>query len=356
MNINGNSCDDCGLPGEPVPGQEDVYAWAPPMPPDHALTDLSAPDVRADDGMVAPAQSRIQLLEGIPPPDMPATPITRTSRPTTMDPPHSEFIESMIHEAISDAAPSDSIEYLPRLGAPWLELDSGHRRHMRTGAMQLLTAGFGSIPGFPDKYRPVIPSEILDKVQDYLDALDQVLRILRGEYVSPMLGGKKAGLIQGWTYVVDENDRIYLKPWRKGVPPVPLPQQPKDPNQCRLFPWDAGMTVVANNGELPVAFGLRIYRQVAREQNDLANTGEFAVVVHVDQSHALIVRGECIGKCSDPLETCRPRYLTASWDDDLRKDLETEESLEAPPSLAEDEPPGTLQFATSVTCECQRKE
>lgn len=201
MQDNGQSCNDCGLPGEPVPGQEDVYTWVTPMPPDEALTVLSASSTRPGGNGLATLPSSVQLLPGI-----------------------------------------------------------------------------------------------------------------------------------------------------------PLPTQPEDPNRCRLFPWDAGMTVVANDSELPLVFGLRIYRQIAQEQKELANTGEFAVVVHMDQKHAIILRGECIGRCTDPLESCRPRYLKASWEDDLRKDLETEESKEAPPSLAEDEPPGTLQFATSVTCECQPKE
>ncbi|MBE7491950.1 MAG: hypothetical protein HS108_09390 [Planctomycetes bacterium] len=233
MRNNGQSCNDCGLPGEPVPGQEDVYAWVPPTPPDHLLTDLPRADARPTGGTFAADQSRVRLPADIPPMDVPATPAAKASRPGTVNVSHGGFLASLIRDAISDASASADVEYLPRLGAPWLEppatarhlghnisisvhasafgfagrSPSGHdaRTLVERATNTLLTIGFGSIPGFPDKYRPVLSPE----VQDYLHALDQVLRILRGEHVFPMLGGRKAGLIQGWTYVVDDEGNIY---------------------------------------------------------------------------------------------------------------------------------------------------
>jgi hypothetical protein len=53
--------------------------------------------------------------------DMPATPAAKASRPAAVNTPHGGFLASMVRDAIADASASPDVEYLPRLGAPWLE-------------------------------------------------------------------------------------------------------------------------------------------------------------------------------------------------------------------------------------------
>lgn len=122
MQDNGETCKDCGLPGEPVPGQEDVYAWVPPTPPDHLLTNLSEVSARPGGNGLAPSQARVQLLPGIPPLDGQATPLTNARHAATPATPDMAFIEDMVRGAIHGDTPDATVEYLPRLGAPWIEL------------------------------------------------------------------------------------------------------------------------------------------------------------------------------------------------------------------------------------------
>lgn len=105
-----------GMQGEPVRGVEDVFAYVPPIPDDAA----GSPWPTADEG------ARVELLSGIPepPPEMAPTPKTAPNHPTNEFPgmePVTPPAPPQIHDNILDAMPQTTVEYLPRLGAPWFQ-------------------------------------------------------------------------------------------------------------------------------------------------------------------------------------------------------------------------------------------
>ena len=118
-----NDCPSCNdLTGTPVPEQEDVYAFAMPVPRDDELTPWHEMGT-----MLQPAagkDARIELLAGIPEPSelIPAAPGGLTHAALDQpEPATASYREGVIH----DATRSKEVEYLPRLGAPWFEPESG---------------------------------------------------------------------------------------------------------------------------------------------------------------------------------------------------------------------------------------
>lgn len=113
-------CPTCnGIPGEPVRGNEDVFAFVPPMPDDAQ----SAPWSAMEGDQLAGA--RTELLPGIPAPaaEMARAPETPATHPAH-DFPGMETTPpapAQIHDNILDATPQTTVEYLPRLAAPWFE-------------------------------------------------------------------------------------------------------------------------------------------------------------------------------------------------------------------------------------------
>ena len=102
-----NDCPSCqDLPGTPVPGQEDVYAFAMPMPPDdqltpwHAMQPATRPKPHASAWGSSPAASAAD---------------TAASQPSWPD-------GLFDYDAAPDPGAADTmarIEYLPPLDAPW---------------------------------------------------------------------------------------------------------------------------------------------------------------------------------------------------------------------------------------------
>lgn len=113
------TCKDHPPQGQPVRGNEDVFAYATPMPPDDQLTSWSTPLA-----MVQPATeqgARVELLGGIPQPprDMAGPTLSTTSTPPR---PMAEFTspQRIIHDRVLQANGAQ-VEYLLPLGAPWFD-------------------------------------------------------------------------------------------------------------------------------------------------------------------------------------------------------------------------------------------
>jgi len=117
------TCNDHPPQGEPVRGNEDVFAYAAPMPADDQLTSWST--TRAMAQSATQHGARVELLEGIPQPlrDM-AGPIPGMT--STQLRPMAKFTspQRIVHDRVVEAN-GEQAEYLPPLGAPWREQAHG---------------------------------------------------------------------------------------------------------------------------------------------------------------------------------------------------------------------------------------
>src|SRR5690606_38624793 len=122
------TCNDHALPGEPVRGHPDVYAYVLPMPPDDQLTvrpaewQSSARAGASTQGQAAAQGARVELLEGIPEPPPELGPTRGTTSPQARAPVASVFPDNTIHDGVLDTG-GEQVQYLARLGVPWFEDD-----------------------------------------------------------------------------------------------------------------------------------------------------------------------------------------------------------------------------------------
>jgi hypothetical protein len=129
------SCND--LPGTPVPGQEDVYAFAMPMPPDDQLNPWhamqpSAKPVRTPNSVAqSPWPEGLFDVDTAPEPGPIAAANTRVEYlPPLNAPSHQLRIEQHVQQPTSRLGNSRdqhdaNVSYLRTLGAPWLSSNGG---------------------------------------------------------------------------------------------------------------------------------------------------------------------------------------------------------------------------------------
>ncbi|MBK8207623.1 MAG: hypothetical protein IPK87_12675 [Planctomycetes bacterium] len=233
---------------------------------------------------------------------------------------------------------------------------------------QLLSIGYGHIPGFPDKYKPILPQEVFD----YLGALWRVLQILNGEwrkYGFPFFGGPTAGLIQGWTYFVDPDGNIDLRPWTG----EDLDPTTSETPLCKIYYDDFDplrhQVLRTDDSESPDVFCLGVHHDVSKaDEQQKGPNGEvigngFKYVAACGKDAAIIRTGFCNGPCPPETPTCRVQYQMKRWVSAAGTDIlrEIYPPTSAPPYWADYQAAATLwhgtrwataEFATGVKCTC----